>query len=88
MSTNKNLGATTIPRKRRNANPMQEFDALPAPLRIWLSKAALPWSATSAMRIWSKAKAKGLSPNEALQTLVKAEARTLARDGHSHEFNA
>ncbi|WP_338048670.1 DUF6525 family protein [Phaeobacter porticola] len=59
---------------------MTEFDRLPAPVRQWLSQAALPWSPASARRIWSKSRAKGLSDEEALRSLSRAESRTLARD--------
>lgn len=77
---NGNLGATRLRRKRRAGNPMDTFDALPAPLRNWLSKAVLPWSPASARRIWQKSRAKGLSAEETLAFLSQAEARTLARD--------
>ncbi|GLQ25207.1 DUF6525 family protein [Sulfitobacter pacificus] len=80
---NRNLGATSLRRKRRSNNPMQSYDSLPEPLRHWLSQAALPWSPTSAKRLWQKACAKGLSTQEALHELSSAEARMLARDRHS-----
>ncbi|MCV3273879.1 DUF6525 family protein [Roseobacter sinensis] len=79
----RNLGSTSLNRKRRAADPMRSYDALPAPLRNWLSQATLPWSPTSARRLWKRACAKGLSPEEALAVLSQAEARTLARDGFS-----
>lgn len=79
----RNLGQSSLRRKRRNSDPMATYDRLPAPLRQWLSEAALPWSPTSARRIWVKAKAKGLTAEEALLTLSQAEARTLARDRQS-----
>jgi len=59
---------------------MAAYDALPAPLRNWLSQAALPWSPASARRIWSKSLAKGLTIEEILASLSKAEASTLTRD--------
>jgi hypothetical protein len=62
---------------------MASFDGLPAPVRRWVSQAALPWSATSVRRIWSKSRAKGLSDAESLALLSKAEAKTLARDQQS-----
>jgi len=78
-----NLGETSLRGKRRNANPMHTYDALPQPLRFWLGQAALPWSPTSARRIWQKAHAKGLSVEDTLLTLSHAEAKTLARDQHA-----
>lgn len=87
---NANLGQSSLRRKRRSSDPMLEYDSLPAPLRQWLSEAALPWSPSSVRRIWSKSKAKGLTTEETLLSLNQAEARTLARDRHatSSKLNA
>ncbi|MEM7076731.1 MAG: DUF6525 family protein [Pseudomonadota bacterium] len=76
----RNLGDCNLRRKRRAVDPMAVYDALPAPLRQWLSEAALPWSPSSARRIWTRALARGLSPQQALDSLCRAERRTLARD--------
>jgi len=81
-----NLGQTSLRRKRRSVDPMNAYDGLPAPLRQWMSQAALPWSPTSVRRIWSKSRAKGLSPEQALSLLSQAEARTLERDRQSSVF--
>lgn len=59
---------------------MATYDGLPAPLRRWLSEAALPWSPVSARRIWDGAQAKGLTVREALNELHRAEERTLSKD--------
>jgi hypothetical protein len=83
---NRNLGQSSLRRKRRTGNPMAAYDALPAPLRQWVAQAALPWSPASVQRLWSKSRAKGLSPDEALLSLSQAEARTLARDRQSTVF--
>jgi hypothetical protein len=83
---NRNLGQSSLRRKRRTGNPMAAFDELPAPLRQWVAQAALPWSPASVQRLWSKSRAKGLSPDEALLSLSQAEARTLARDRQSTVF--
>ncbi|SEO03381.1 hypothetical protein SAMN05216227_104114 [Pseudorhodobacter antarcticus] len=80
---NRNLGKTSLRRKKREGNPMHSYDALPAPLRHWLSQAALPWSPASAQRVWAKASAKGLGAQDALQALSRAENRTLARDRYA-----
>lgn len=80
----RNLGATSLRRKRRAGDPMRSFDDLPAPLRRWLSQAALPWSPASARRVWNRAIARGLSTEDALSVLSRAEARTLARDRHAN----
>ena len=75
-----NLGHTKLRRKSRSGDPMHTFDRLPAPLRQWLSRAALPWSPSSARRIWKKLLSQGLSHEEALVFLAKAEAGTLAKE--------
>lgn len=82
----RNLGQSSLQRKRRSVDPMRAYDGLPTPLRRWLSEAALPWSPASVRRIWSKSLAKGLSPEDAILNLSRAEARTLARDRYSIEF--
>ena len=83
---NRNLGQTSLRRKRRSGDPMDTVDGLPAPVRQWVAHAALPWSPASVRRIWSKSRAKGLSDDEALALLRQAEARTLARDRQSTVF--
>ncbi|QBF30093.1 DUF6525 family protein [Thalassococcus sp. S3] len=75
-----NLGATSLRRRRRPGQSMQTYDTLPAPIRQWLSQAALPWSPASARKIWMRARAKGMSAEEAITTLSQAEARSLKRD--------
>ncbi|MFK7875587.1 MAG: DUF6525 family protein [Paracoccaceae bacterium] len=87
-STNRNLGATSLRRKRRPGDPMQSYDALPAPLRNWLSQAALPWSPASAQRIWDRANAQGCSVTDALTALSRVEQKTLARDHHAQVSNS
>lgn len=80
---NRNLGQTSLRRKRRSGDPMEAFDGLPAPVRHWVAQAALPWSPASVRRIWSKSRAKGLSIEESLALLAQAETRTLSRDSQS-----
>ncbi|MEM6739923.1 MAG: DUF6525 family protein [Pseudomonadota bacterium] len=80
---NRNLGQSSLRRRRRRGDPMQVYDALPAPLRRWLSEAALPWSPVSAQRLWHRALARGLSVEQALDAISRAEGRMLAKDKHS-----
>jgi hypothetical protein len=77
---NRNLGNTSLRRKRRARDPMHVYDTLPTPLRQWLSQAALPLSPASARKIWARAQAKGLDTDTALDVLKRAEINTLARD--------
>ncbi|MEL6169009.1 MAG: DUF6525 family protein [Pseudomonadota bacterium] len=82
----RNLGQCSLRRKRRRGDPMAAYDGLPAPLRKWLSEAALPWSPASVWRIWARSRAKGLTPDEIFLALNQAEMRTLARDQQSSAF--
>ncbi|WP_375186418.1 DUF6525 family protein [Pseudooceanicola sp.] len=75
--------STSLRRRRRPADPMQAYDALPRPLRAWLAKAALPWSPACCRRIWAKARAAGASPDDILDRLDRAEQKTLSRDRFS-----
>ncbi|PJE36476.1 hypothetical protein CVM52_11930 [Pseudooceanicola lipolyticus] len=75
--------ATSLQRRRR-ANPMQTYDALPGPLRAWVAQAALPWSPASCLRIWRRARDQGDSPEAILARLDRAEALTLSRDRFCH----
>lgn len=79
----RNLGQTGLRCKRRSVDPMRSYDALPAPLRNWLSQAVLPWSPKSARRLWTRACSQGLSTDEALRLLSRTEAQTLARHGQA-----
>lgn len=75
-----NLGETTLRRRKRSAHPMQTYDTLPRPLRIWIASAALPWSPASCRRIWHKARKEGLSADDAVLRMQDVEAKNLARD--------
>ncbi|KAB7615790.1 hypothetical protein F9L33_03235 [Amylibacter sp. SFDW26] len=66
---NKNLGSTSLRGKKRVVNPVQSYDTLPAPLRVWLSEVVLPWPPKSAKRIWVKTLSKGENAEGALMAL-------------------
>ncbi len=74
-----NLGQTGLKLKWRAEDPMRIYDALPAPLRLWLSDAAMPWSPASCRKIWQQAKARGECLDQVLARLDRAEQKTLAR---------
>ena len=59
---------------------MRSYDALPRPLRMWLSQAALPWSPQSVQRIWDKSRRSGKSEDDILRALTELEGRNLAKD--------
>lgn len=63
---------------------MQAFDALPAPLRSWLSQAVLPWSPASCRKILRQARSRGEGLDDVLVRLDRAQQSTLARDRYAH----
>lgn len=76
-------GNLSSPLARRRAGcAMRAHDQLPAPLRLWLKGAALPWSAASARRIWER-EVRRSGVEGALQRLAEVEAATLAREQRS-----
>ncbi|KPA20182.1 hypothetical protein shim_36800 [Shimia sp. SK013] len=70
---------SSLRRRRRQCNPMTEFDSLPPELRTWLRAAALPWSPASAKGVWVKAGGRR-DPEAALARLAAVEAATLLKD--------
>ncbi|EKE73512.1 MULTISPECIES: DUF6525 family protein [Roseobacteraceae] len=75
-----NRGTTGLKPKRRSEDPMRAYDTLPAPVRAWLSEAALPWSPASCRKILRRAQARGEGVAQILARLDRAEQKTLARD--------
>lgn len=72
---------THLKRRKRACDPMREFDALPRPLRGWLSQAALPWSAPSVKRAWRRALARHNGCEQAaLADMSRHEQRSLNKD--------
>ena len=78
-----NLGATSLRKRKSKRDPMQTYDSLPAPLRQWLSTAAMPWSPASCSKIWKRAKARGEPVQAILDKLNRSEEATLAKSRRS-----
>ena len=77
----KRRNLNTSLRRGSLADPMREFDALPAALRRWLSEARLPWSPRSVRKVWTRALARhGGDMAAALAILDRTERKTLSRD--------
>lgn len=74
-----NRGQTRLATRRRQADPMDTFDQLPAELRAWVREASLPWSPHSCLKIWKQAKREGLELETIFERLDRAEAGTLAK---------
>lgn len=66
--------------RRRQTDPMREYDALPPELRQWLASANLPWSPRSVRRLWQKALQTHGDRQRAIASLQKSESRAIARD--------
>ncbi|MFP4275149.1 MAG: DUF6525 family protein [Paracoccaceae bacterium] len=66
---------------RSGPDPLDEYDALPAPLRQWLAQAAMPWSPRSALRIWRRVlRRSGGDTRLAQREMSRIEAERLAED--------
>ncbi len=75
-----NRGKTSLKLKRRNEDPMREFDRLPAELRAWLASAALPWRPRSVRRAFDRAVARTNDRSRALQELDLLQDKLIAKD--------
>ena len=75
-----NRGATSLRMKRRNEDPMREFDRLPATLRAWLASAVLPWRPRSVQRAFDRAIARTRDETSALRELDRLQERLVAKD--------
>ena len=89
----RNLGATTLKRRRRPSNTMSEFDRLPAELRGWVATAILPWRPQSVRRAYDKALKRTQDTSKALEELDRLQKRRITQDarrlwGEDHPFVA
>ncbi|MEM9012425.1 MAG: DUF6525 family protein [Pseudomonadota bacterium] len=75
-----NRGQTSLKRKRRSEDPMQEFDRLPPELRAWLAEAVLPWRPRSVQRAFDTAFARTRDKADAFQQLDRLQERLVAKD--------
>ena len=76
----KNLGVTTLRKRRRTSDPMKEFDKMPKLLRDWLNTAALPWAPKSVHRAYHRIYQKNGDAKLALQHLEKLQEQRLSVD--------
>ncbi|MCR9152371.1 MAG: DUF6525 family protein [Rhodobacteraceae bacterium] len=81
MATNR--GKTSLRLKRRNADPMRDYDRLPAELRVWLSRAVLPWRPRSVRLAFERALSRTRDVDRALEELDRLQARLLAADARA-----
>ena len=78
-----NRGQTSLKRRRRTENKMQDYDRLPAELRVWLSSALLPWRPRSVRRSYGRALARTQCQTRALAELEKIQQRVIAKDARA-----
>ena len=86
-----NRGKTSLRLKRRNEDPMREFDRLPAELRAWLAAAVLPWRPRSVRRAFDHAVARTEDSSRALEELDRLQDKLVAKDarevwGQEHPY--
>ncbi len=75
-----NRGTTSLKLRRRNEDPMRDFDRLPPELRAWVAAAVLPWRPRSVRRAFDKALAETGDRGFALSRLTALQGRLVARD--------
>ncbi|MEM6758025.1 MAG: DUF6525 family protein [Pseudomonadota bacterium] len=75
-----NRGTTSLKSRRRAADPMREFDALPPELRQWVAAGMRPWRAGSVRRTYAQAMARTGDAESALKELDRLERAAVARD--------
>ena len=80
QSSTGNRGTTSLKCRRRNENPMREFDRLPAELRAWIAAADLPWRPRSVRRSYDRALSRTGDREKALEELDCLQNRLVAKD--------
>ena len=75
-----NRGKTSLKLKRRNEDPMRDYDRLPAELRAWLASAVLPWRPRSVAQAFERAVARTRDRARALEELDRLQDRLVAKD--------
>jgi len=75
-----NRGTTSLKLKRRNEDPMREYDRLPPELRAWLASAVLPWRPQSVRRAFDRAMARTRDRSRALEELDRLQNKLIAKD--------
>jgi len=75
-----NRGKTNLKLKRRNEDPMREYDRLPADLRALLASAVLPWRPRSVRAAFERALARTKDHSRALEELDQLQDSLVAKD--------
>ena len=80
MKINNNLGSTSLKRKKRNENPLLDYDRLPKELRAWVANAELPWRPKSVLKAYNRAYLKTGSRDKAMNELNCIQNRLVSKD--------
>ncbi|MDC0738848.1 DUF6525 family protein [Cognatishimia sp. SS12] len=80
MTSRRNIGQTSLRRRRGARSPMRDYDNLPSELRGWMSSAVLPWRAQSVLRAYQAALARTGCKSRALAELDALQGRLLHKD--------
>jgi hypothetical protein len=75
-----NLGHTKLKTRRRQSNPLPEFDCLLPQLQEWLIYAVLPWSLRSVRRIYNRSIARARDVDFAIAKLDRIQKQRLGVD--------
>jgi hypothetical protein len=78
-----NRGRTSLKLRRRNEDPMRDYDRLPPELRAWLAAAVLPWRPRSVRRAFERAVARTKDRSRALEELDRLQDRLVAKDARA-----
>ena len=76
----RNIGETKLRKRRKQSNPMSDFDKMPIILRKWLNEAALPWGPKSVLRVYNKALIRTGNSTIALADLDRVQKIQLSKD--------
>jgi hypothetical protein len=80
MKINNNLGRTSLKRKRRNENPLLDYDQLPRELREWVANAKLPWRPKSVLKAYERAYLKTGDRGKAISELNFIQNHLVSKD--------
>ena len=76
----RNIGETKLRKRRKQSDPMSDFDKMPIILRKWLNEAALPWGPKSVLRAYKKAFLRTGDSTLALADLDRVQKIQLSKD--------
>ena len=75
-----NVGQTKLRKRRRQSDPMSDFDKLPKTIRKWINDAVLPWGPKSVLRAYKKAFLRTGDSTLALADLDRVQKIQLSKD--------